>query len=587
MAKGILKIKMIGDASDLDKSLGGVTGSLGKLGGLAAGVFAGAQVVDFFKGAVSGASDLEESASKVGEVFGDAADGVKKFASTAATSMGMSEATALEATGTFGNLMVSLGMGGKEAASMSTEMVQLAADMGSFNNVPTEEALAAIRSGLVGENEPLKRFGVNMNEATLKAKAMELGLSDGKGTLDANAKAQAAYALIMEQTTTAQGDFARTSDGLSNSQKTMAAVWTDMKASLGEALMPVIMQFVGFIKDNMPVISDIFAGIGSVISGLAPTVQTVLGVIAEVLEAIKSAWSENGTELMAIITPIWEAIKAIIETVMKLVGAVIKTVMAIITGDWSAAWDGIKSILSGVWDLIKGIVKLALDILKGIISGVLSAIKAIWGEIWNGIKALGESIWNGIKDAALAAFSSMKALVGAIWDGIKAAWDAMWGAMKDLWNTASSWISGIPGKIKGLFSDAWNWLTSAGKAIIQGLWNGLTAVWKKVEDWGKGLYKKITGWIHFSGGPLYETGIKTMEGLGAGLKDGWKDVQKLGFGLNDALPGAFGGSGSRAASSGAANIGGVTIYIQGQGTAAGEAAGNAFLNTLAAAGVRL
>ena len=117
----------------------------------AAGVvvaMAGSEVVQFASDAIQAASDTEEAMSKVKVVFGDAADVVTDFAETAADKLGMSKLEALNATGTFGNLFSTMGMGGKEAAAMSVKVTQLAADLGSFNNMPTAEVLQQVVEGL-------------------------------------------------------------------------------------------------------------------------------------------------------------------------------------------------------------------------------------------------------------------------------------------------------------------------------------------------------------------------------------------------------------------------------------------------------
>lgn len=198
---------------------------------LIAGAF-GAALTGLVGSSISAASDLSESMSKVGVVFGDNQQQILNWADGAATALGQSKQQALEAAGTFGNLFTALGLGGQQSADMSMNVVNLASDLASFNNINPTEALDALRAGLTGETEPLKRLGVNMNEATLKAKGLELGLIKGSEALSPAAKAQAAYALIMEQTGSAQGDFARTSDGLANQQRIMAAQFEDTKASL-------------------------------------------------------------------------------------------------------------------------------------------------------------------------------------------------------------------------------------------------------------------------------------------------------------------------------------------------------------------
>lgn len=277
--------KRYGDAAGREAALGFKSRFSGAMRGFAplAGLIGGASLVAGFKSAIDGASDLAESTSKANVVFGEASASVRAFAADAAKGLGQSEAQALEAAGTFGNLLRSVGLAEQDAAKFSTTMVGLASDLASFNNTSVDDALIALRAGLVGETEPLKRFGVNLNEAALKAKALQLGLSDGKATLDANAKAQAAYALIMEQTSLAQGDFARTSDGLANQQKILSAQWSEMTTALGKELLPAATGFVSFMSDKgVPALSD--AG------GAAKDAGAALADLPGPIKAAAAAW---------------------------------------------------------------------------------------------------------------------------------------------------------------------------------------------------------------------------------------------------------------------------------------------------------
>lgn len=212
--------------------------------GVAVGAVVGKQLVD-------AASSLAESQSKVNVVFGDSAKAVTDFANTAAEKMGMSKQAALEAAGTFGNLIQAFGLGQGQAKEMSTTLVQLASDLASFNNTSTEDAIQALRSGLSGETEPLKKYGVALNDVRLKQVAMNMGLYDGKGALDITAKTQAAYALILQDTALAQGDYARTADGVANRQRTLQAAFQDVKAEIGTALIPVYQSLLAFLQERV------------------------------------------------------------------------------------------------------------------------------------------------------------------------------------------------------------------------------------------------------------------------------------------------------------------------------------------------
>jgi len=192
------------------------------------------------KDAVLMASSYEEGLNKVNVVFEENGNIIEEWSKNAAKNLGMSQAAALEAAGTYGNLFTAQGMGTKAAADMSTALVQLAADLASFNNANPEDVLLALRSGLSGEIEPLKKYGVAMNEALMKTKAMEMGLGDNIQALTEAQKIQVRYALIMDQTTKAQGDFARTSEGLANQLRILKGHWGDTLKILGANLVPVV-----------------------------------------------------------------------------------------------------------------------------------------------------------------------------------------------------------------------------------------------------------------------------------------------------------------------------------------------------------
>jgi hypothetical protein len=166
--------------------------------------------------AVMSASNFEAEFEGVNQVFKDAAGSVQAFAEQASRTAGLSATEALQASKTFGLFATGAGLGVEAAADFSTTMVQLAGDLGSFNDVPTAEALAAIQSGLMGQAEPLRNFGVFLDDARLKAEALNMGIYDGTGPLSTQQKMMASYSAILAQTTVQQGDFVKYGDTLGN-----------------------------------------------------------------------------------------------------------------------------------------------------------------------------------------------------------------------------------------------------------------------------------------------------------------------------------------------------------------------------------
>lgn len=236
---------------------------------------------------VKAASDLEETMNKVDVVFGSAAESVKEFMGDAATALGMSKQQAGEATATFGNLLSGTGKSKDEVAKMSENLVQLASDMSSFNNIPMAEALEKIRSGLVGEAEPLRAVGVLLDDAALRQKALSMGIvKNTTDVLSPNNKMLAAYALILEKTKVQQGDFARTSDGLANSIRTATAQLKDMAAAFGTDLIPMAKDLLSILRPlvgafgSMPgPMRKIVLGFALVLAAVGPLAMATRGLL--------------------------------------------------------------------------------------------------------------------------------------------------------------------------------------------------------------------------------------------------------------------------------------------------------------------
>ena len=196
------------------------------------------------------AASMEESLSKNRVVFGESAAAVEAFAETSLHAFGVTERAALEATGVIGTLGSAMGMTAADSASMATTLVGLAGDMSSFNDATVEETLTAIQAGLRGEAEPLRRFGVLLDAATLKAKALEKGIiTSTKDALTPQAKALAAYEVILEQTNVQMGDFTRTADSATNQSKLLAGEWDKIQTEIGTALLPAFTSIVTHLNE--------------------------------------------------------------------------------------------------------------------------------------------------------------------------------------------------------------------------------------------------------------------------------------------------------------------------------------------------
>lgn len=203
----------------------------------------GIQVVtDFIGTSIKAASDLRETVSKSSVVFGKYSGEVEAWAATAADAFGQSKRAALDAASGFAGLFSTVGIELEQSTGMARKLTELGSDLASFFNTDVGSALEALRSGLSGESEPLRRFNVFLSETAVTAKLVHLGVKKVGGQFTESQKATARYKLILEQTSAAQGDFARTADGLANAQRRADARLENAQAALGEKFLPIALQ---------------------------------------------------------------------------------------------------------------------------------------------------------------------------------------------------------------------------------------------------------------------------------------------------------------------------------------------------------
>ena len=388
MARGGVRIPILAefDPSGIKKA----EQSLGDIAKTAAAAFATTKIVEFGRAAVTAAADMGETLSKAGVLFGDAVGQVEAFAEGAATSLGQSKQEALDAAATFATFGKAAGLTGNELANFSTELTALASDIGSFNNANPAEVVEALGAALRGEAEPMRRFGVLLDDATMRQKALEMGIIDTvKNALTPQQKILAAQALIFEQTGAAQGDFARTSDSLANQQRILAAEMKNVQAELGQALLPLMKQFAGIALDVLgafqalpesmqklvgvtAVAGGAFLSASKTLQGLgmaAGTANKALGALGLVLGAaaavygVVNARKQEATRLTESYTSALEAERAgqqgVVESTliadlatedmrrrMEALGITAADVALTIQGKASPAFDGIVAIVT-------------------------------------------------------------------------------------------------------------------------------------------------------------------------------------------------------------------------------------------------
>lgn len=215
-------------------------------------VLSGAALISLGKGLLEFnefASDAKENLNVINASFQESAQSVLDWSSNFSDAAGRNKYEMQEIAGTLGAILnPMMNKNSAEAAMMSTRLAELAVDLGSFFNAADNEVLVALKSGLTGASEPLRRFGVVMTEATLKEYAREKGIRKNIKNMSIAEKTALRYNFILEKTSNAQGDAIKTSEGWANSKKAVISKLKELATNIGLILLPVMTKMSHFAR---------------------------------------------------------------------------------------------------------------------------------------------------------------------------------------------------------------------------------------------------------------------------------------------------------------------------------------------------
>lgn len=435
-------------------------------------------IVGGFTLAAKSASNFEENLNKVDVAFGKDADQVKAWADVATEQFGLSKNAALEATSLFGDMGTAMGLSTEEAAQMSTSLAGLAGDLSSFKNVGIDQAMTALKGVFTGETESLKNLGVVMTQTNLKQFAEDLGL-----VYDNLSQAEIVtlrYQYVLQATSNAQGDYARTSDGTANSIRTLQATLDNLLAELGTALLPIITPIIQKITEWAKKFSELDESTRNIIV----VVGLVAAAIGPLLVVIGSVISTIGT-----IMTMAPALGAVISALTGPIGLVIAAIAAAVLAGVQLYqnWDYVKekcaefaASVSEKWNALKDYLIERVNLTKQNILNAWEAIKTTVTTIVENITTTVKTKWEEIKTAITTAINNAKEVVTTAASGI-------YETMKENADKTVNYLKELPAK-------ALQW----GKDLINNFIDGIKDAWRSGIDFIKGIAEDVADFIGFS-----------------------------------------------------------------------------------------
>ena len=481
------------------------------IGNIVADAFADAK--DFVLGTIDLASDLNESVNAVQVSYGEASDEVLKLGENSAKAFGLSKNDLNAYATQFSSFVKTIAGTGGNVAGTLEELVGRGTDFASVMNLDVSEALQVFQSGLAGETEPLRKYGIDLSAATVEQYAYANGIAAAGEQLTETQKVQARYGSLLQQTNQVAGDFAKTQDELANKNRTNAATWEDIQAKIGAGFLPVAEQLATIVGDDLlPVISQLAEEQGP---ELAAAFADVIPQLTELAE-----------QLLPMLPDVLKSIVTVLPTVIGLIQLLSPLFLSVAqdTGTLNTFFQGLFGLLSGT--------KAPLEFVQKILSmeGPLASA-AQWAF------GLGQSIRQ--------TFTGMVTVVsGKV-------------------NEIVSWLRTLPGRALAAVGQLGSTLYSSGRALMDGFLQGIRSMLGPIGDAVSGAIEWVKGFFPHSPakrGPLSGSGWMQLRRSGGAFWQQW--LSGMG-GEGPTFP-AFSGAGGSAYPSGAGAlmVGAPSVYVQ-------------------------
>ena len=467
----ILKIladvrKAVAGMKDVSASASGIESAFGSMAlpaGAALGAIAGGAAL-----AAKSASDLEQSAGAVESVFGDSSDAVIAFGKDAAKANGLAASEYQQMAAVVGAQLSAMGTDSDKLAGKTDNLIDIASDLAATFGGETSTAVEAVSALLRGERDPIEKYGVSIKQVDVDARLAADGIvtmtkatNDLKKAHGATERAQAAYAkalkagdpvatkaaraaltqaqanekaaasvkgldsdsmklatanatlaLLTEQTTKAQGAFARETDTAAHAQQVSKAQIEDATAALGAVLLPVIVtvtgalgEFAVIVRDNASAFQILVGIVAAVAAGILAVNVAFKVYRAATLAVTAAQWLLNAAmtanpigivvvavaALAAGLVLLWqnsETFRTIVTTAFNVVLGVVQSVVAWITD----AFGKLGAILAAPWKVFQDAVAKAVAAVRSIVDSMAKWIDGIFAGIRSAAKTIGDAV---------------------------------------------------------------------------------------------------------------------------------------------------------------------------------------------------
>ena len=490
------------------------------------------------------AADVEDALGASDQIFRNSSDEVKSWVDNLASYYGIAKGDALSYANTMGAMLQNIGgLSEAEAARQSALLVELAGDLSAMFGGTTESAVLALTGALKGNTSMLDNYGMGVNQATIKQKALEMGLIAEREEMSLAAKQAATLALIMEQTGAAQGQAAREADGASGSLKQLTTDLKNLLAEIGEALIPILVpliqqvsEFVRLFKGLSPEMKQLIVTVGMIVAAIGPLL-VVIGTIIEktgVIVKTVGALIKYGPALLGVFSklsgfvtgtliPGIASLVAAIGWVPLAIGAIVAAVVVLWDKcDWFregiiALWETVKQATITAWQATR-------DFLAQTWQYLVQVATTTWTQLCQGVSELVQSVtdfiktaWTNLSSATQTIFTALAQFVSQLWTRIHTTVtqvaQSIYQAIQAVWQAIFKTVSTVLNQLHQWISNTWSTITSLTVSTWQSIYSGIASVWQALYQTVAQILQSIYDFISSAFQGMWESIATVIGGI--------------------------------------------------------------------------
>ena len=220
--------------------------------------------VRLFSAAIGDAMEWDGISYQFGNAFGEQADEYAQKITEITDALQINKQTFMETSAMATSMLKGFGVGSKDAREMGLGYTELAYDIwAAYNNVyktldGADGAMAAVRSAIAGEVEPIRRAGFTIVESQLEMTAANYGIAYSSEKATEAQKSYLRYLTLVDQAHTKGivGAYAKelsTAEGLT---RTLTQQVKSLSQAFGSLFLPILVKIMPWLQAFITLLTE-------------------------------------------------------------------------------------------------------------------------------------------------------------------------------------------------------------------------------------------------------------------------------------------------------------------------------------------